>query len=499
MEGLTRLATRRPVAASVLAAAVVVLGWIAWGDLPLDLLPDIQSPTIVVSLRSGDRPPTEIERVYGEAVERQLFAVRGIRDLSQVARTGRLVSTVTFQWDADMDLALVDVEKSLGPLRSDPDVDEVLVRRFDPRQAPVLSIGLVAPSGAPELADLKRIAERQVATSLERLEGVAEARVLGGRDREVRVDVDRAALDAHGVSLSELESRLAAANLDVNAGTLEESDRVFLVRGISRYRNARDVARVVVRYQPLPTGGTLPIHVRDVARVEETDAEISHLVRVDGIEGVGLSIYKEAGANTVEVSRRVREAMEPLSADLPGVDTIWVADQAALVEDAISDVQQAALIGLALAVLVLVLFLRSVGPTVVVAIAVPVSLLATLFLMHLSDRSLNVMTLAGLALGVGMLVDNAIVVVESIFRRLSAGDAPAEAAAAGTARVAGAIIASTLTTCAVFLPVLFVRGLAARLVSGLSFTVVTSLLASLAVALFLIPALSVWFLPKTGA
>ena len=497
MQPLIRLATRRPVAVSVLAAAIVVLGWVAWGDLPLDLLPDIESPTIVVSLRSGDRPPTEMERVYGEVVERQLFAVRGLRDLAQVARTGRLVSTVTFQWDADMDLALVDVEKALGPLRSDPDVDEVLVRRFDPRQSPVLSIGLTAPGGTTQLADLKRIAERQVATSLERLEGVAEARVLGGREREVRVDVRRSSLDAHGVTLAKLESRLSAANFDVNAGTLEEGSKVFLVRGLARYRTAEDVAAVVVHYQPLPSGGSLPVHVRDLADVHEADAEISHLVRVNGIEGVSLSVYKEAGANTVEVSRRVHEAMEGLSADLPGVETTWVSDQAALVEDAISDVQQAALLGLLLAIVVLILFLRAVGPTIVVSIAIPVSLLATMFFMHLSDRSLNIMTLAGLALGVGMLVDNAIVVVESIFRRLSEGDAPKEAAARGTSDVAGAIISSTLTTCAVFLPVLFVQGLAARLVSGLSFTVVTSLLASLAVALFLIPALSVWFLPKT--
>ena len=186
MEALSRLAARRPVAVAVFAAAMSILGWIAWGDMPLDLLPDIQSPTIVVSTRSGDRPPVEMERIYGERVEQLLFTVRGIRSVEQVARTGRLIATVTFEWDTDMDLALVDVEKSVGVLRSDPDVEEVLVRRLDPRQAPVLSLGLIAPDGRPDLAELRRVARRQVAPALERLDGVAEARVLGGREREIQ-------------------------------------------------------------------------------------------------------------------------------------------------------------------------------------------------------------------------------------------------------------------------------------------------------------------------
>jgi HAE1 family hydrophobic/amphiphilic exporter-1 len=502
MEALARLATRKPVAVSVVAAALVILGWTAWNSLPLDLLPDLQSPTIVVSIRSGDRPPEEMERIYGEQVEQRLFAVRHIRSINQVARTGRIIATVGFDWEADMDFALVEVEKAIGPIRSDPDVDEVLVRQFDPRQEPVLSIGLVAQENGPDLAELRRIAERQVATALERLEGVAEVRVTGGREKEIRVLVDRYKLDAHGVRLAELEQRLRAANVDINAGTLEESGRVYIVRGLARYRKPEDVAEVVVRFGQDREQRNVPLHVSDLGRVELADREISHLVRVDGVEGVGLSIYKEAGTNPVAVSRTVREALNGLSADLPRVDVIFVADEAALVEDAIRDVEGAALaalIGIGLAVLVLVLFLRSAGPTVIVATAVPVSLLGTLFLMHFAGQSLNIMTLGGLALGAGMLVDNAIVVVESIFRRLTRGESTGDSAARGTADVAGAIAASTLTTCAVFLPILFVRGLSARLVNGLSFSVVVSLLVSLVVAVLLIPALAGWLLPRGRA
>jgi HAE1 family hydrophobic/amphiphilic exporter-1 len=499
MEALARLAARRPVAVCVVATAVVILGWTAWSSLPLDLLPDIQSPTIVVSVRSGDRPPSEMERIYGEQVEQRLFAVGGIREINQVARTGRIIATVGFNWETDMDFALVEVEKAIGPIRSDPDVDEVLVRHFDPRQAPVMIVGLVSRPEGPDLAELQRIARRQVATALERLEGVAEARVVGGRVREVRVLVDRYKMEAHGITILELRSRLSAANVDINAGTLEEGGQVYIVRGLSRYRRPEDVAAVVIRFGMDAENRRVPVRVSDIARVELGDQEISHLVRVGGAEGVGLSIYKEAGANTVSVSRTVTAAMDGLGADLPGVDVHVVSDEAALVEDSISDVQGAALIGIGLAVLVLVLFLRSAGPTVIVATAVPVSLLGTLFLMHFGGQSLNVMTLGGLALGAGMLVDNAIVVVESIFRRLAAGESVEDSAARGAADVAGAIAASTLTTCAVFLPIIFVRGLAARLVSGLSFSVVVSLLVSLLVAIFLIPALSRWLLPKGRA
>ncbi|MDE2691015.1 MAG: efflux RND transporter permease subunit [Acidobacteriota bacterium] len=498
--GPARLAARRPVAVTVTALACALVGWMSWRELPIDLLPDLRSPTIVVAVRSGDRPPTEMERLYGEQVEQRLFTVRGIREVQQVARTGRLIATVRFDWEADMDLALIEVQKAINPVAADPEVDEVLVRQLDPRQSPVMTLGLAAEPDGPDLAELRRLARRQVAPAMEQLADVAEVRVLGGRELEVRVRVDRYRMQAFGVTLSQLEQRLVAENVDIDAGTLEDRGQVFLVRGISRFRNPRDVERVVIRYRTQAGAAgqetRQPIRVSDVAEVEVADAEIDHLVRVNGREGVGLQVFKEAGANTVEVSRTVRAALENLELDLPRVEVSMVNDDAALVEDAMADLQNAALVGIALAIVVLVLFLRSFGPTVVVASAVPVSLFVALFAMRLWDHSLNIITLAGLALGAGMLVDNAIVVVESIHRRHRPGVPAAESAARGTGEVAGAIAASTLTTCVVFLPVLFVQGLAARLIEGIAFTVTASLAASLAVALMLIPALSRWFLPR---
>ena len=498
--GPARLAARRPVAVTVTALAFALVGWMSWRELPIDLLPDLRSPTIVVAVRSGDRPPTEMERLYGEQVEQRLFTVRGLREVHQVARTGRLIATVRFDWDADMDLALIDVQKAVNPVAADPEVDEVLVRQLDPRQSPVITLGLAAEPEGPDLAELRRLARRQVAPAMEQLADVAEVRVLGGRELEVRVRVDRYRLQAFGVTLDQLEQRLVAENVDIDAGTLEDGGQVYLVRGISRFRNPRDVERVVVRYRTQQAEGgrqvRQPIRVSDVATVELAHAEIDHLVRVNGREGVGLQVFKEAGANTVEVSRTVRAALDDLERDLPRVLVSMVNDDAALIEDAMDDLMNAALIGIALAVVVLALFLRSLGPTLVVASAVPVSLFVALFAMRLWGHSLNIITLAGLALGAGMLVDNAIVVVESIHRRHRPGASAADTAARGTGEVAGAIAASTLTTCVVFLPVLFVQGLAARLIEGIAFTVTASLGASLVVAIMLIPALSRWLLPR---
>lgn len=496
MEYLAGIAARRPVAITVFAVVVVVLGCISWRGLPLDLFPDIQSPTVLVSVGSGERPAVEMEQLYGERIEQLLFTVRGLRAVDQIARSGQLITRVTFDWNADIDLGLVEVNRAVAPIAADPDVDEVRVRRFDPRQLPVLTLGLVAVNERTDLADLREQAERQIAPALEQLQGVAEVRVTGGRERQVQVRLDRARLDAYGLSINDVRNRISATNIDINAGTLAEADRVFLVRGLSRFTGPEDIGRVVVSYVDSGQQGVVPVHVADLAEVALADADIKHLVRVDGIEGVGLSVYKEAGANTVTVSRTVREALAGLDADLPGLEVRVIADEAALVEDAIADVESAALIGIALAIAVLFLFLRSPAPILIVSLSVPVSLLATVFSLGFAGHSLNLMTLGGLALGAGMLMDNAIVVMESIFRRRAAGDPPLQAAARGTGLVAGAITSSTLTTCIVFLPVVFIEGMAARLVSGLSYTVVFSLMASLVVAVFLIPALAAWLLPR---
>ena len=336
-ESLAALAARRPVAISVTAIAVALVGWLSWQQIPVDLLPDIQSPTIAVSIRAGDRPPTEMERLYGEQLEQRLFTVQGIREITQVARSGKLVATIIFDWDANIEIGLIEVQKALGPIGVDTAVEEIIVRRFDPRQAPVLTYGLIAPNGKLDLADLRQLARRQIGPNLEQLTGVAEVRVTGGREKEIRIQLDSYKLDAFKVTLAQIEQRLQAENLDYNAGTLDQESQIFLVRGLSRLNQASDIAQVVVKYITADDGSQQAIRISDIGSVNLIDQDFDHLVRVNGIEGVGLAIYKEAGANTVEVSNLLHEAMRNLSLDLPNVQLIEINDGAALVKDALKD------------------------------------------------------------------------------------------------------------------------------------------------------------------
>ena len=496
-ETLAGVAVRRPIAVCVTAIAVALVGVLSLNQLPIDLLPDIQNPSVVIAVNAGDRPPEEMQRLYGERLEQQVFSVQGVRDIEQVARTGRLVATVHLDWDSDLDTSLIDIQSAIASLENDQDVDYVTIRRFDPSQEPILTIGMLAKEpGNPDLIALRQLARRQISTALETLEGVAEVRVVGGRQQEISVLFDEFRAAEFGITLEDLHSRINAENQEIRAGVIEDKGQVFTIRGRTRYTDINDIKKVVVRFMPpqITGGAQVAVRVADVAEVVENAQEYDHVVLVNGREGLGLSVYKEAGANTVTVSNTIKEALASAAADLPQVEIHEISDNATLVVEALDDLRVAAGLGITLAVLVLAVFLRSLGATFIVSAAVPVSIFAAIFCMHFGGHSLNIITLGGLALGAGMLVDNAIVVVESMYRRVRLGDTPAEAAKKGTGLVAGAITASTLTTCVVFIPVFFVQGLAARLIDGIAFTVVISLLASLLVAIFLIPALGRWFM-----
>lgn len=495
-ESCAGVAVRRPIAVCATAVAVALVGIFSLSELPIDLLPDIKSPSVVVAVNAGDRPPEEMQRLYGERLENMVLSVSGVRSVEQVARTGRLVATVHLDWETDLDNAVIDIGSALSSLSGDPQIDYVTIRRFDPSQEPILTLGMLAKEESnSDLIGLRQIARRQIATALETLPGVAEVRVVGGRKREISVHFDEFRAAEFDVTLGQLHGRINAENQEFSPGVIEDQGQIFTIRGRTRYENVYDIENVVVKFlQPQGGGARVAVRVRDVANVVESEQEHDHVVLVNGREGVGLSVYKEAGANTVTVSNLIKEALESAVKDLPGVEVHEISDNATLVVEALDDLRLAAGLGIALAVLVLAVFLRSLGATFIVSAAVPVSILAAIFCMSFADHSLNIITLGGLALGAGMLVDNAIVVVESMYRRIRLGDTPAEAAKKGTGLVAGAITASTLTTCVVFIPVFFVQGLAARLIDGIAFTVVISLGASLLVAIFLIPALGRWFL-----
>lgn len=492
MTFLARFALARPVAVTILFAGLVLAGLLSLSRLPVELLPDVGSPRIAVLLRSDGFTPEELEERWAAAVEARLMTVRHVRSVSSLARSGTLLFSVTCAWEADMDQALMDVQRAVGALASDPDVRELRVRRFDPRASPILTLGLVPAAGAPaDLELLRRVAREVLERRLERIEGVAEVSVRGGRQREVRIVPDRDRLLALGLTIPELRRRVSEANVDADAGTLDQGGTFAVVRGQQRFRGPEDVAGVVLAApRQNATGESLPVRLADVAAVRWDTAEVDNLVRIDGQEGVGLAVYKEADANTVAVTRAVRAALDELSRDLGQARLSIVQEQAEAIESALDEVTQAALGGAALAVVVLFLFLRRAGPTLVVACAIPLSILAALALMHAVGLSLNVMTLGGLALGTGMLVDSAIVVVENTVRQRAAGLAPREAALAGAGGVGAALLASTLAVIAVFLPVAFAHGLTARLFRAQALTVAFALIASLAVAALATPPLA---------
>ena len=498
MRALSRAVCDRPVAVGVLAAAAALAGWIGWQRLPIELLPDLQSPTIVVVLRSAGRQPAEMQRQFGEQIEQRMLGIRSIRELTQSARAGRLVATVRFDWRADMDRARLDVEEALGPLRSDPTVDALIVRRFDPRDTPTAVVGVTPRGRDVNLAELREIARRHIAPALEQLDSVAFVRVVGGRDQELRLVVDPRRLDAYGLTLQQLSSRLREANVDIDAGTVESEHRVYQVRGRARIRDPEELPSLVVAYAGDGSSRQAPVRLRDVADVRLENRDTDHVVRINAKEGVSLAIYKRDSATAVAASTAIQQRIAEIGRSVPTIETVIVADQATAVKAALAEAERAALLGIALAVVVLAVFLRSAAPTVIVALAVPISLLVTLLAMYVHAKALNLLTLGGLALGSGLAIDNAIVVAESIARRLDSGDTPKDAAVNAMCDVAGPLTISSLTTCIVFLPVFFISGLMARLASDLAFVMISAVLASLAVALLWVPAVSVWLLPRDG-
>ncbi|MEM7244629.1 MAG: efflux RND transporter permease subunit [Acidobacteriota bacterium] len=496
---IPRFAVSHPVTVLMIFAAAALLGYLSLRELPVDLLPELQAPRIAVLVRAGDRPPEELEDRYAEYLEAQLSTLPDVRSVRTTCATGRVLVTIEQDWDTEMDFALLQVEKRVSILRTDRDVDSVTVSRFDPSDEPVVVLALSLKGDAEdelvELDRLRLLAEDRVARILETVEGVASVQVAGGRQARVGVVAERHRLRALGLSFDGLRGNISAGNAEASGGTVEDGGKVHVIKGLGRFHAIEDIAGLPVQGSG---DGSKPRRLDEVATVEWESAPLSGLVTVDGKEGLSLSIFKEADANTVAVSDAVTAAVAEIAPQLTDANLQVVTDQATFIREAITQVQWAALAGIVLAIFVLLVFLRRLVAVVLVALAIPLSVVTTLALMGLADLSLNLMTLGGLALGAGMLIDNAIVVLEAIVARLEGGSSPREAAIEGASEVAAAIFAATLTTCVVFVPVAFLEGLAAELFTDLAFTVAFSLIASLGVALLLLPMAAARFFKARG-
>ncbi len=485
---ISDLSIRRPVATSMLYVAIAVVGVVSFLRLPIDLLPDVSFPTLSVWTSYPDAGPAEVERFVTEPVEAALSRVPGVRSVDSRSREGQSLVRLQFYWGTDMEFAMLHVRERLDNLVGvvPESADRPVILNSDPTNDPILSL---AVTGA-DLAELRDLADAVFKRRLEQLDGVALAAITGGPVREIQVVVRPDLLQVNDVSVSDVTQALDQANYSAPGGTIRRGRFRYSLRTLGEFQTVDELIDVVVAR---PEGGGV-VRLRDVATVQEGEAERETVARFNGIPAIGLLVYKEAGSNTVRVADKVDDTLEQLRAEFPDVTIEVASSQATFIRDAISNVVQALALGGVLAFLVLFFFLRDPRYPVAVGLAIPISVLAAFTLCYLFDVSLNVMSLGGLALGVGMLVDNSIVVLENVFRhREEEGRGPVESASIGAREVAGAITASTLTTIAVFGPVLYVKGVAGALFADLSLAVAFSLLASLLVALTLLPVLAAKF------
>jgi hydrophobic/amphiphilic exporter-1 (mainly G- bacteria), HAE1 family len=481
---LPRLAIARPVGVAMFYIAIICLGIISFTRLPIDLLPDIAYPKLVVYTGYPNVAPAEVERFVTERIEQQVSTVPGIEKVESLSREGVSLVLLRFAWGTDMDFAALNVREKLDQLRDAlPELsDRPVVLRTDPRSEPIMSISV---TGMTDLWALKDLSETVFRRRLEQLDGVAQAAVAGGLDREIHVEVDPRRLESVGLTLEQIAAALNSANASSPSGTIRMGRFRYPLRTLGEFVSVEQIGDVVVGGQ-----GGQQVRLRDVATVTDGFRERESIAGYNGTEGVGLLVFKESGANTVRVTRDVEEVLAQLRKEYPKVQVQIASAQAGFVSGAISNLVQEMILGGLLAFLVLVLFLRDARLPIAVALAIPISVIVTFALLHATGVSLNIMSLGGLALGVGMLVDNSIVVIENIFRHREKGLLAALSAAVGTEEVQRAITASTLTTIAVFGPIIYVEGVAGELFAPLSLSVAFSLIASLLVATTLLPAMA---------
>ncbi|MGH9458560.1 MAG: efflux RND transporter permease subunit, partial [Thermoanaerobaculia bacterium] len=477
---LVEFSLKRRVTVSMCAVALVIFGVVSFTRLPMNLLPDISYPSLTVETRFPGAAPNEVEALVTRPIEEVVGIVSGVQRMTSTSRPGLSQVTLEFDWGRNMDFAALDVRQKLDLLTLPRETEKPIILRFDPANEPFMRLFV---TGGTNLYQLRYVAEEVLKKDLESTEGVAAIKVNGGYEEEIEVRVDEGKLALLGIPIAEVNQKLQRENVNQAGGSLYEEEARYLVRSRNEFEDLRDIMETV-----LVTRDGRNILISDVARIVRGHKKRDVITRFDGSEAVELALYKEGDANIVTVARAVATRLERVQGELPeGIEVVAGADQSRFIEASVDEVLSNALLGGLIAIVVLLFFLKDLRSTVIIGVSIPISIIATFFLMYRTGTTLNIMSLGGLALGVGMLVDNAIVVLEAIFKRREAGEGALEASRAGASEVGMAVIASTLTTVAVFLPVVFLEGIAAQLFKDQALTVSFSLLASLAVSLTLIP------------
>jgi hydrophobic/amphiphilic exporter-1 (mainly G- bacteria), HAE1 family len=480
---LSSASINRPITTYICCMVAVLLGGIAFVRLPVDLMPETEFPTISVRTNYEGVGPEEIENIITRPIERALASAPGVDRITSSSSEGSSSVRVMFDWGTNLDEAAneirtrVDRVRGSLPLEAEPPT----IFKFDVSQFPVMFLAL---SGDMDPRSLRRFAEEEIQYRLERLPGVAAVDVRGGLRREIQVNLILDKVKALDLSTQQVVNAIRAENLNQPVGPVKEGGYELLLRTQGEFHNVDQIRNLVVAVR-----NRVPIYVRDIAYVDDSFEEIRSVVRIDGRPGIRMAVRKQSMANTVEVCKAVQAELVKINRELPGIHMFAVADNARFITAAINNVRTSAIFGAILAVLILLIFLRSLASTVIIAISIPVSVIATFALMYFYGFTLNTLSFGGLALGVGMLVDNAIVVLENIYRHRESGKSLKESAISGAREVGLAISASTLTTVAVFLPLVFLTGMTGIMFKQLSYVVTFSLICSLLMALTIIPVL----------
>lgn len=492
---LVDVAVKRPVTVWMFTLAVILFGMVSLSRLSINLLPELSYPTLTIRTDYVGAAPGEIEQLVSKPIEEAIGVVKGVRTVTSASKAGQSDVVLEFEWGTAMDLASLEVREKLDVLQLPLDVKRPLLLRFNPSLDPVMRFGLgnkqdensvSASIDVQRMKQIRAYAEDQIKRKLESVEGVASVRIGGGLEHEIQVLVNQQLASQLNLSMAEIIKRLKDENVNASGGRVEDGSQEYLVRTLNQFQSLDDMRNLFIA-----TRDSTHVRLGDIADVVDAYKERDSITRFGGFEGVEIAIYKEGDANTVQVAQAVNQQLTQIKKTIPeDYQLQMVYDQSQFIGSAIEQVKSAAIVGGVLAMFILYLFLKNIWPTLIISISIPVSIIATFNLMNGYDISLNIMSLGGIALAIGLLVDNSIVVLENIDRHKKLNPNAMEAASAGTKEVSMAIIASTLTTMAVFFPLVFVEGIAGQLFSDQALTVTFALAASLIVALTIIPMLA---------
>jgi HAE1 family hydrophobic/amphiphilic exporter-1 len=481
---LSQLAVNRPIFTIMLTLIIIILGGIAFLRLPIDLMPDITFPSLSVSTNYGNASPEEMEELVTRPIEQSLAAVPGVESIESESSEGNSSVRISFNWGTNLDTASNDVRDRLDRVISTlpEEASRPVLYKFDLSATPILMIGVT--STMPPLR-LRQLIDDQIQYRLERVPGVAAISVRGGLEREIHLNLDPDKIKALKVPLDQIINAIKASNLNLPAGSVTSGNKEIVIRTPGEYTSLKELENTVV----LERGGST-ITLAQLARIDDSWTRITRHTRVNGVPGIMISINKQSGTNTVAVAKAALAEIDKINADLPQVSLVTINDSSVYIRRSINNVGMAAVFGGMLAILVLLVFLRNIRSTAIISTAIPVSVIATFGLLYFSGFTLNIMTLGGLALGVGMLLDNSIVVLENIYRLREKGMGRKEAAIEGSREVAAPIIAATVTTLVVFLPLIFMQGMSGVMFKQLSYVVAFSIFCSMLTALTIVPVLS---------